>query len=148
MRIRNVLTVGYEGRKPDGFLVAMRHWRVEVLVDVRDRASSRKQGFSKSALQAMLEQAGIQYVHFRLLGVPAELRKHLRDGQVDWQEYLESYREHLGNHDGVVTELVELAERRTCCLLCVEHEPSQCHRSVLAESVCKRSALGLAIQDI
>lgn len=61
-----LFTIGYEGRVVDSFVEDLGNAGVEVLVDVRELAQSRKRGFSKTALSALLDEAGIEY---RLLQV-------------------------------------------------------------------------------
>ncbi|MCL2427823.1 MAG: DUF488 domain-containing protein, partial [Alphaproteobacteria bacterium] len=52
-------TIGYEASTLDAVLTRLREARVEVLVDVRAVASSRKPGFSKTLLAGSLAQHGI-----------------------------------------------------------------------------------------
>src|SRR3954466_2864574 len=54
---------------------------VERVIDVRALPLSRRPGFSKSPLRAALEQAGIEYVHLKALGTPAEGRSAARAGR-------------------------------------------------------------------
>ena len=55
---------------------------VELLVDVRAIAASRRAGFSKTLLAASLEEAGIAYLHLRDLGTPKPGREAARAGRV------------------------------------------------------------------
>lgn len=48
--------------------------KIELLVDTRAVAASRRPGFSKRQLAASLEDAGIGYLHLQKLGTPAEGR--------------------------------------------------------------------------
>jgi len=61
-------TIGYEGARPDDFVETLRAADVTMVIDIRDRAQSRRPGFSKSALEQSLAEAGIGYVHYRELG--------------------------------------------------------------------------------
>ena len=54
--------------------------RIELLVDIRAVASSRRPGFSKSKLAASVADAGIDYLHLRALGTPADGRAAARAG--------------------------------------------------------------------
>ena len=47
---------------------------VERVIDVRALPLSRRPGFSKTPLRGALEEAGIEYVHLKALGTPAEGR--------------------------------------------------------------------------
>ena len=110
-----------------------------MLVDVRQRAGSRKRGFAKSALQKLVAAAGIEYQHFPLLGTPASLRQRLKAGDLDLQHYLGEYRSHLDDQNESLEALESLIAYKRCCLLCVEADPQECHRSILAEVVSERN---------
>jgi uncharacterized protein (DUF488 family) len=129
-------TIGYQAATVRSFLDALREAGVELLVDVRAVASSRRPGFAKSRLAANLAEAGIGYVHLRGLGTPAEGRAAARAGQ--YPELRRIFREHLAT-PGARAELDELADlvrsSRRVCLLCFEAEPEHCHRSMVAAAL-------------
>ena len=144
----DLFTIGYQGRTPEPFLEALIEHGVEVLVDVRDRPQSRKRGFSKTPLKSLLEPAGIEYVHLRDLGVPVDIRKAYRAGELELSEYLTQYRHNLPHHADKVKELIDLVNDRRCCLLCFEHAPCECHRSVLADAVVNEAHYDLHVHNI
>ncbi len=78
--MRTLYTIGYKGADVDRVLAALKNAGVAAVADVRAVVSSRKRGFSKSALREALEAAGIGYVHFRDLGTPAAGRQAARAG--------------------------------------------------------------------
>ena len=61
LRTGMIVSTGYEGRSIEDFVRAMKRNRVELVVDVRLNAVSRKRGFSKTALTAALAAEGIGY---------------------------------------------------------------------------------------
>ena len=67
-------TIGYEGARPDDFVGTLQLADIEMVIDIRDRAQSRRPGFSKSALRENLEQNGISYLHLKELGDPKDGR--------------------------------------------------------------------------
>lgn len=131
-----VATIGYEGTTVRLFLDALREAGVELLVDVRAVASSRRPGFAKTALAANLAGAGIDYLHLRGLGTPAEGRAAARAGRHD--ELRAVYLEHLAT-PGARADLETLAglvrSGRRVCLLCLEADPARCHRSMVADAL-------------
>lgn len=135
-RRREVATVGYQGATVHTFLDALRNAGVDLLVDVRAVASSRRPGFSKSALAANLQGAGIDYLHFRDLGTPAAGRRAARAGRHD--EMRGIFLRHLKTHEAQA-ELHALADivrgGRRVCLLCFEADAAHCHRTIVAESL-------------
>src|SRR4029078_4443476 len=76
-----IFTIGYEGTTMDEFLAALKAAGVERLIDVRALPLSRRPAFAKSPLRAALEEAGIEYVHLKALGTPAEGRSAARAGR-------------------------------------------------------------------
>ena len=134
-----IYTIGYQATTVSAFLAALRKARVELLVDIRAVASSRRAGFSKSALAANLAGAGIDYLHLRGLGTPAAGRTAARAGRFKDMERI--YRAHLATRAAQeeFAELLELVRSgRRVCLLCFEHDPAHCHRSIVAEEIAKR----------
>ncbi|HLA62958.1 MAG TPA: DUF488 domain-containing protein, partial [Rhodothermales bacterium] len=131
-----VATIGYEGVSVPQVLDALRAAGVDLLVDVRAVASSRRPGFSKTALAANLAGAGIDYLHLRGLGTPAEGRAAARAGRHD--EMRAVFREHLATPTAH-TQLVELAglveAGRRVALLCFEADPAHCHRTLVADAL-------------
>ena len=134
--MREVATIGYQAATVRTFLEALTEHRVDLLVDVRAVASSRRPGFAKSALAANLQGAGIEYLHLRGLGTPAEGRAAARAGR--HAEMREIFLEHLAT-PGARAELEALAEivrsGRRVCLLCLEADPTHCHRSLVATAL-------------
>lgn len=132
----SIATIGYEDATVPRFLDALRCAEVELLVDVRAVAGSRRPGFAKTKLAANVGGIGIDYLHLRGLGTPAEGRAAARAGRYD--ELRTIYQAHLETTQAQ-TELHALAELvragRRVCLLCLETDPAHCHRSLVAEAL-------------
>ena len=75
-----LFTIGYEATTMAEFLATLTKAGVERVIDVRALPLSRRPGFSKSPLRAALAEAGIDYVHLRALGTPAEGRSAAKRG--------------------------------------------------------------------
>jgi uncharacterized protein (DUF488 family) len=134
--MRSVATIGYELTTPPSLIEALNRAGVDLVVDVRAIASSRKRGFAKTALAAALEQAGIEYLHLRHLGTPAPGRAAARAGRQAEMERI--YRTHLRTREpsadlNTLADLVK--EGRHVCLLCLEASAEHCHRSLVAEAL-------------
>jgi uncharacterized protein (DUF488 family) len=138
--MRNVWTIGYERATLAGLIEALRGAGVELLIDVRAIAASRRAGFSKTVLAATLREAGVDYLHLRDLGTPKAGRDAARRGLCD--EMREIFRDHLSEPAAVAAfeRLAEEASTRRSCLLCFEADPKCCHRDVLADRLAERSA--------
>lgn len=142
--VGDFFTIGYEQSEPALFLKLLREREVEIVVDVRAVPISRKPGFSKNQLSAALERAGIEYRHVVALGAPKRLRDRLRAGG-SWWEYVKGYTACLKKVVNEVDDLVTLAATRRICLLCFERNAAECHRSLIANEMERRSA-GLKLQ--
>jgi uncharacterized protein (DUF488 family) len=106
-------------------------------VDVRELPLSRKKGFAKKALSNVLQEAGIEYLHFKPLGCPKPIRDRLkRDGR--WQNYVRDFSQHLAQQAESLIELIELAQHNEICLLCFEADYQRCHRSLVAKAAQQR----------
>jgi uncharacterized protein (DUF488 family) len=131
-----IATIGYEAATMASFLDALRGAGVGLLVDVRAVASSRRPGFSKTRLAANLAGAGIDYLHLRGLGTPADGRAAARAGR--HEEMRAIFREHLET-DAAQADLATLVDLvragRRACLLCFEADPAHCHRALVASAL-------------
>ena len=126
-----IFTIGYEATTVPEFIAALRQAGVERVIDVRALPLSRKPGFSKNVLKAGLAEAGIDYVHLKPLGTPADGRTAARAGR--HEDLKRIYTAQLGLPEAIVAaeQMRELAAEMPSALLCFEREPAQCHRSLL-----------------
>jgi uncharacterized protein (DUF488 family) len=145
--VRTVCTIGYEGVTLPAVIGALRTANVSVLVDVRAIAASRRPGFAKSQLSAGLAEAGISYLHLRDLGTPAAGRAAARAGR--HAEMHRIFEQHLAGVEAqaALGELQKLVASGThACLLCLERDPSHCHRTLVADALGER--MKLDVQDL
>lgn len=126
-----IRTTGYQGESIERFMNKLRSAGIEVLIDVRGLALSRKRGFSKRALKENLELHGIAYMHVPGLGMPKELRAKRHDLS-DNAPILNAYDQLLPSRQDLIEELMEAIAGRKGCLMCFEADESQCHRSRLS----------------
>ncbi|WP_295820974.1 DUF488 family protein [uncultured Deinococcus sp.] len=124
-------TIGYEDAPLDAFLATLTHAGVTVLVDTRERAQSRRRGYSKTALGTALKEQGIAYRHLRDLGTPPAVRKAYKLDK-DFAALKAAYTLHLATQQGALEELGTLAAHGHAALLCYEKNPGECHRSLIA----------------
>jgi uncharacterized protein (DUF488 family) len=121
-----LFTIGYEGKELDQLVAMLKAETIDRLIDIRELPLSRKRGFSKSPLGEALGAAGIEYVHLRAAGNP--YRKA--------EDPLAKYRAHLSA--AIVDLVTEKVRGHRAALLCYEHDPKTCHRSVLAPRIARR----------
>ena len=130
-----IFTIGYEEAMVAEFISALQNAGVERVIDVRALPNSRRPGFSKTPLRNALAEAGIDYVHLRALGTPAEGRAAARAGRIEDLQRIYAGQLELPEAMAAGAQMVELAKEKPGALLCYEREPSGCHRSLLLQAV-------------
>lgn len=130
-----IFTIGYEGTTVPEFIAALRDAGVERVIDVRALPLSRRPGFSKTPLRGALEEAGIEYVHLKALGTPADGRSAARAGRHADMARIYAGQLELPEAMAQSAQMLELAREKPSALLCMEREPAHCHRTLLLEAV-------------
>jgi uncharacterized protein (DUF488 family) len=130
-----VFTIGYEATTVGEFVAALRQAGVERIIDVRAIPNSRRPGFSKTPLSNALAEVGIDYVHLRALGTPAEGRAAARAGRHADLERIYAGQLELPEAIAQGAQMVALAEEKSSAVLCYERDPAGCHRTLLLDAV-------------
>src|SRR3954468_15452337 len=130
-----IFTIGYEGATMDEFIGALQRAGVERVIDVRALPLSRRPGFSKTSLKGALEEAGIEYLHLKALGTPADGRSAARAGRHKDMERIYAGQLELPEAMAQSGQMLELAAEKASALLCMEREPAHCHRTLLLDAV-------------
>jgi uncharacterized protein (DUF488 family) len=133
--MNKLATIGYETDTQGGMIARLKAADVELVVDVRAVASSRKAGFSKTLLGNSLKDQGVDYLHLRPLGTPKPGRQAARAGRID--EMRAIFNAHLEEPEAVLAlaQATELAKTKRIALLCYEDDPNCCHRRIVAERI-------------
>jgi uncharacterized protein (DUF488 family) len=142
-----LFTIGYAQAKPAAVLGELRRAKVDLLVDTRAVAASRRPGFSKRQLAATLDEAGIRYLHLQRLGTPAAGRAAARAG--DYDTLWRIYDKHIKTAEarGALDELSALIKSgKRVALLCYCRDPNACHRSRIVANVKKR--MRIKVEDL
>jgi uncharacterized protein (DUF488 family) len=129
-----IFTIGYEATTQSDFVAALKAAGVERVIDVRAVPNSRRPGFSKTPLRNALAEEGIDYVHLRALGTPADGRAAARAGRHADLERIYSGQLQLPEAMVQAAEMVDLASEKPSALLCYERDPAGCHRTLLLRS--------------
>lgn len=130
-----VYTIGYEGLNLEEFVDRLKGCGIQRLIDVRERASSRKKGFSKTALKERLEEVDVEYIHLRALGAPPEIRYEYRGGGSE-KVFFERYTKHIQEEvPEEVTVMKKYVTEKPSALMCFESSHTRCHRRILAEEL-------------
>jgi uncharacterized protein (DUF488 family) len=133
LKLKRLLTIGYEGASVGDFLATLTAAHVTTLLDVREFAGSRRKGFAKTALRQNLAGVGIDYRHEPALGSPRDIRNQLReDGRHD--RFFRDFERYLVTQQPL---LAQLAGKLTgnVALLCYERDFRECHRKSVAAAL-------------
>lgn len=135
-----VFTLGHSTRPMDEFLGLLREHGVQVLVDVRRYPGSRRHPqYSRDALAASLQEAGIRYMHEPDLGG----RRAARPGSphTAWRvDAFRGYADHMETPEfgAALERLMDRAARETVAILCAEAVPWRCHRRLISDALVAR----------
>ena len=137
--MKPIATIGYEKAPQPEVIERLRSAGIELVIDVRAVASSRRAGFSKTLLGGSLREAGVDYLHLRDLGTPKAGRQAARAGRIDEMKAI--FEEQLATAAavGALELAIEESLGRRACLLCYEADPACCHRTVVAERIAART---------
>jgi uncharacterized protein (DUF488 family) len=130
-----IFTIGYEGATVGELISALQSADVERVIDVRALPLSRRPGFSKTPLKTALEEAGIEYVHLKALGTPADGRAAARAGRHEELKRIYAGQLELPEAIAQGAQMLAIAEEKPTALLCMERDPAQCHRTLLLDAV-------------
>lgn len=128
-------TIGHSIRAWDDFVGMLLATRIEVLVDVRRFAGSRRNPqFSGQAMGAALAQSDIAYVPMPELG--GRRPTHADSPNIAWRNAsFRGYADYMQTPDyrAARERLAELAWTRRVAVMCAEAMWWQCHRSLIAD---------------
>ena len=147
--MNTIYTIGHSTRTIEQFLELLKAHNIEELVDVRTIPKSRHNPqFSKEALAASLQQAGIAYAHLPQLG---GLRHSRKDSvNLGWQNTsFRGYADYMATPEfqAALDELKALAEKKRVAIMCAEAVPWRCHRSLIADALTVQGWQVLHIQS-
>jgi len=125
-------TAGYEGCNISDFISKLQANGIKVVIDIREIPISRKKGFSKAALKEILTENNIEYIHYKELGSPKDIRHKLHEDG-DFKSFINQYLAYVKDKKNILDEVRSIVENQSSCLLCFEKAPRQCHRSVVAD---------------
>jgi len=143
---RTLATIGYEQATQAAVIDKLRAAGVEVLIDVRAVAASRRAGFSKTILANSLAEHGIDYVHLRALGTPKAGREAARHGRIDEMHMIYAQQLELPEAQLQLAQAAEIAGARKAALLCFEADHARCHREIIAKRLA--AAHGFSIENL
>lgn len=133
MKLKHIVTIGYEGADFSDFLATLNAIGVTTVLDIRELPMSRRRGFAKTALREGLAGVGIAYRHEPRLGSPKAIRHQLRDDG-DLKRFFRDFGRYLDTQGDLLEHLAgDLTG--TVALLCYERDHTTCHRNTVASAL-------------
>ena len=129
-------TIGFTQKTAERFFELLRAGGVTLRVDTRLRPDTQLSGFAKRCDLPYFtrELIGASYLHRPDLAPSADILDGYRSSG-DWGAYAEAYRSLMRERGFPGPDDRRLFSENVCCLMCSEHEPTHCHRRLLAEIV-------------
>jgi ParB/RepB/Spo0J family partition protein len=135
-------TIGYEKKTLEQFLELLKKAGVRTLVDVRAVPRSMfREEFNRDNLVKELGSQGFKYRHFAELGVPTEIRGKLAESG-DFELFNKWYDEHVLASGKLDSEDFKSLDY-PIAIMCVEFDPTRCHRHRIALALEKRGLRGI-----
>jgi len=120
-----IFTIGHSNREHPDFIRILKHYKIEVLVDVRSYPrSKRNTQFDGERLEAELQKNAIEYVWMKELGG-------MRPGGFEAYMKTEEFQEGL-------TELRLIASENRTVFMCAELRWRNCHRSLISGALFRK----------
>jgi uncharacterized protein (DUF488 family) len=119
-----IYTIGHSTRTLEEFIDILKHYKIELVIDVRRFPSSKKfPWFNKENLEQELSKNQIDYIHF------PELGGYRKEGYLAFTQTEE--------FSAATKKLLELINNRTAAIVCAERIPWRCHRKHIANKLTK-----------
>jgi len=117
-----IFTIGHSTLNLEEFLDILKHFNIELVIDVRRFPSSKKfPWFSKDDLEKTLKENDIQYIHYPRLG------GYRKEGYATFARS-EEFRDAL-------KKLLEIIDDKSAAILCAEKLFWRCHRKYIANKL-------------
>lgn len=134
MKSLSLHTIGFTQKTAEQFFGMIRDADVDRIIDVRLKSDSQIAGFAKSPnLQFFAKElCGIDYHHLPFLAPSTPLfTSYKKEKTMGWPDFRDRFLDLMDERH--VEEKVSRDLLDGACLLCSEHEPHECHRTLVAE---------------
>lgn len=145
--MNTVYTIGHSTRAIEDFVSLLKAFGIEIVVDVRTMAGSRRNPqYNEDALAASLRENAISYVHLKGLG---GLRRPTKDStNTAWNNLsFRGYADYMQTPEFAdsLNQLIAIAEKKRTVIMCAEAVPWRCHRSLIGDALVVRD---IVVEDI
>ncbi|MEM7819366.1 MAG: DUF488 domain-containing protein [Candidatus Aenigmatarchaeota archaeon] len=120
-----IYTIGHSTRSIDEFIEILKHFNINIVIDVRKIPESKKfPHFNKDFLKDRLKENNIQYIHYPELG----------------GFRLEGYENFSKSNEfkNAVDKLIKIIKNKNTTILCAEIDYRRCHRFFISNALEQR----------
>ena len=146
--MNKLYTIGYQGRRIEELIKVLKRNNVETPVDVRRSSYSIRPEFRLLLLSAKLRENEIAYYHLGKLGTPKWLREKVKSKQLNRDRFQREYINYLIKCGETITFLWNLINGHRVCLMCLERDPNDCHRLLIAERLKRLKSNSLEVINL
>ncbi|MCW1966670.1 MAG: DUF488 domain-containing protein [Anaerolineae bacterium] len=133
----SLYSIGYEAVNEKDFIICLKQYKINTVIDVRQNPISREPGFSRIRLQLALMISDIKYEHLLQFGCPTFIRDTYKKNQ-NWEQYAQEFNLYLKSLQSEVASLATRASHENIALMCFEANHNYCHRSLICAEITKR----------
>ncbi|CAB3784609.1 hypothetical protein LMG27177_01648 [Paraburkholderia fynbosensis] len=128
-----VATIGFTGKSAAHFFDLLKSAQVRTVLDIRLNNTSQLAGFAKKQdLPYFLDRlCNAAYVEMPDLAPEPHLLKRYQGKQLSWDQFTAEYVELIAKRR--VESNLDVDLFQSACLLCSEHLPHRCHRTLAVE---------------
>jgi len=117
-----IYTIGHSTRSLEDFINILKHYNIELLIDIRKLPGSNKfPHFNKEILEVELPKSNVQYIHFPELG---GFRKEGYFAFTQTEEFSDA-----------IKKLLEVIDNKTVAIMCAEVLWWRCHRRYVTNAL-------------
>lgn len=135
MKTGTIYTIGHSTHPITEFLEMLHSFDIKLIADVRKLPGSRKYPqFDQENLKVSLEESGIEYVHMIDLGGRRKVKKDSKNTR--WNnDSFRGYADYMETKafENAVTQLEQLAIKKSVAIMCAEAVWWRCHRSMVSD---------------
>lgn len=136
-----VYTIGHSTRTIEDFVILIKAYGIEIVVDVRKIAKSRHNPqYNEDPLSNSLRAHNISYIRMeRLGGLRHATKLSVNDG---WENpSFRGYADHMQTAEfrESIEQLITIATEKQAVIMCAEAVPWRCHRSLIGDALMIRN---------
>lgn len=136
-----IFTIGHSTKPQQELIDLLKHYGVQLLVDVRTIPRSRyNPQFNREELEKAVPAAGLGYLHYPALG--GLRRPHKDSPNEGWKNSgFRGFADYMmtSEFENALEQLIEMSTRKQLSVMCAEAVYWRCHRMLLSDALTVRA---------